>query len=663
MAKHIFIDYETKSSIDLSTHGLRRYVDAEDFEPLLLAVLVSSGGGLYHAQVYESEGGRFPESVEQMLLSEDCIKHAWNAQFERVVTEKMLGIKLDPRFWRCTMAEALYCGLPGSLSECAKALGLPQQKDARGASLIRKFTMPRKPTKSDPRIWHTRQDLDCKESWGEFREYVRQDAVVEFMVYEALPIRGLPAGEDEIYALDQLSNELGVAVDIEFAKRSDAMYARYKAEKKQEVEEKHGISNINSVEQVKKAIERATGVRVESIRKDVAAGLSLGQADEILRDRAAVSKSSCAKYAAAVRATSKDGRLRGTSQYYGANRTGRYAGRMVQLHNQPRQTLPHLDKAREAVNAEDSESVELIWGSVPQTLSELIRAMFVAAPGNKLVALDFSAIEARVLSWLANERWRLDVFATHGKIYEASAARMFGIDIALVTKSSAWRDKGKIAELALGFGGGVAALKRFGADRMGLSENEMSRIVTDWRNASPAIVKFWKNCEKAAADALKQFGTRVYWRPDLVFQGKQHDGRKWLSIRLPSGRELMYYEPEIVPGKFGGRTISYAGMAEGVEGRVTKKWGRVETYGGKLTENIVQAVARDCLVNLARRVYSEQGALYVFHVHDELVYDVPAARALAFYEDLVGAAAVPPEWAPGLPLRGEGFVADVYKKE
>lgn len=667
MQKHIFIDYETYSSVDLAKHGLRRYIESEDFEVLLLAVGEEIEGRLDKVRVYEADKGKLPREVLDMLASEDYVKHAWNAQFERVVTEALLGRKLHPRTWHCTMAEALYCGLPGSLKECGAALNIAEKKKDEGAALISRFSKPRKPTKKDQRTRLTKHDLDQKEAWSSFIEYCRQDVVAEFAIHGVLPIKELPTQEMNVYVLDQLSNEKGVAVDVEFAKTADEMYKRLKVEKKQEIENKYGIANSNSTKQVIEAIEAATGEQLSSIRKDVVAekraiGAISDFTDALLKERASVSKSSCAKYSAAIRATSSDGRLRGELQYYGANRTGRFSGRQVQLQNQPKQSLEGLELAREQVLAEDAAAIELCWGDVAKVLSELIRSMFVAEEGKLLIAIDFSAIEARVLSWLAEEKWRLDVFRTHGKIYEASAAKMFGIDIALVTKGSPWRDKGKVAELALGFGGAVSALKRFGATAMGLHEDELQQIVYDWRNASPSIVKFWRNCERAAVEAMQRPGEAIFWRRDLVFRREKHKGREWLTIQLPSGRKLMYYNPTLVDGKFGGFAVSYEGMADDVDGKKTKVWGRLDTYGGKITANITQATARDCLTALEQRIYNELGIVYIFQVHDEVVLEEDEDKAEEIYEKIEEMAATSPSWAAGLPIKGEGFVSKVYKK-
>ncbi len=677
--QHIYLDYETFSDIDIKVHGLRRYVSSPVFDILLCAIGRFTENGriveVYDLTTVEGKA-KFDAEVRSLLLDATVVKHAWNAQFERVCTEQVLGVTLDARAWHCTMAKSLYCGLPASLDECGRMLDIDNvKKAAEGKKLIRTFCVPRKPTKRDSRtrITWRYSDTDLK-AWQDFKLYNEYDVLAEMDIEQALACFDFPEVEQKLYELDQHINETGIGVDTNFAKLAHSMCEAYKTLRTSELQQLSGLSKVGSAPQLKQWLlkfgipiptktDKATGETVETLDKaavkELLSNHSLPQdVIALLEGRQQLSKSSNAKYEAITHTVSDDGRIRGLLQYYGANRTGRWAGRLVQLHNLPQNHIPELDAARLLVYEYDGDlrPMEFMFGDVPSILSQLIRTAFVAPQGQTFVVADFSAIEARVTAWYAAEQWRLDVFSSHGKIYEASAAQMFGIPIEQVTKDSEWRVKGKVAELAFGFGGSVNAAKAFGADTLGLSDDELAQLVADWREASPGIVRFWQDCHTSALQALGNNYHPVKLHHELEFCRETNGTHDWLTVKLPSGRKLYYFKPHKVPGRFSGESLAYWSADS------AKTYVPTSTFGGKLVENIVQATARDLLAYKMREL-DAAGYCIVLHVHDEIVVEVPANGADIELECLLSIMSDPVSWAPGLPLNAAGYVTPYYKKD
>lgn len=654
------IDIETYSSIDLNKHGVYRYVEAEDFEVLLVGYAVDDGP-VYVAEL--ATGMQFPPEVLDALTDPNVIKTAWNAQFERVCLERYLNdlyaeaieldlmepIKLDPAQWRCSMVHAYYLGLPGSLDAAAKALKLDVQKDKAGASLIRYFSVPCKPTKSNGGRTRNLPEHD-RQRWAQFADYCAQDVVVEREIRNALSKRPLPDREQRLWELDQRINARGVGLDMKLVSEAVACHNAYQSRLIDEAAILTGLDNPNSVSQLKTWLEAATLMEVESLNKravpEILAATDDALVHRVLELRAQLAKSSVKKYEAMQRTCCNDGRARGLVQFYGAGRTGRWAGRLIQVQNLPRNTMDNLDGARSLLRNGQHDALEMIFDDVSDVLSQLLRTAVVPSPGHSFLVADFSAIEARVIAWLAGEEWRLNVFRTHGKIYEASASQMFRVPIEGV--DSELRQKGKVAELALGYQGGPGALKSMGALEMGLTEEELQPLVDAWRAANPAIVKLWRDLNDAAMRAVGD-GEYVELQHGLAFY--YADG--FLVIRLPSGRELHYMNPRIEPDpQFGRDGITYEGQEMG-------KWQRLRTYGGKLAENVTQAVARDCLAEALLRL-EDAGWLVVMHVHDEVVIETPVDADPKAVCEIMSA---PVEWAPVLPLAAAAFTCDYYQKD
>jgi DNA polymerase len=653
MPRKLSIDIETYSSYDLSEVGVYKYTESPDFAILLFAFAFDNEP----VQVVDlASGEKLPDDVADALSGYDDVELcAHNAAFERVCIDKYFGHKTDIAQWHCTMVHASMLGLPLALGQVAKVLKLADQKDARGKLLIRTFCGPRKPTKSNSSLRNL--PTDEPEKWAEFIEYCRQDVVVERNIRNKIAWYEIPQTERELYCLDQKINDTGVLLDIPFIENAIRIDADYRARLEKEAVELTGLDNPNSVAQLKKWLEQETGGAIEKLTKDTVTQL-LGndnseRVDRLLTIRQEMSKTSNKKYHAMLAGVCADGRFRGLFQFYGANRTGRWAGRLVQVQNLPKNKIEgdDLDFARRLVAEGDAEGLEFFYGNVPDTLSQLIRTAFIAPTGNKLRVCDFSAGEARVIAWLAKEKWRMDVFATHGKIYEASASQMFKVPIDSIVKGGAnyeLRSKGKIAELACGFGGGVGALEKMGALKMGLRQDELQPLITAWRVANLRIVLFWKAMETAAITAVEtgekqtlQFGISFHVRNSVLF------------MTLPSGRQLGYMRPKLSPGKYGA-SLSYEGMNQ-----TTKQWQREDTYGGKLVENCVQATQRDWLA-FALLSVDKAGYPIALHVHDEVVTDVP--ETFGSVADLEHVMTEPIPWAAGLPLKAEGFESNYYKK-
>lgn len=639
--RHLNIDIETYSSNDIK-NGVYKYADAEDFEILLFAYSVDGG----EVECLDLTKQDLPDDIREMLFDKEVRKHAFNAQFERVCLSRYLGVPtyLDPSQWQCTMVLAQELGLPSSLERCANYLNLAQEKDAAGKNLIKYFSIPCKPTKVNGGRTRNLPEHD-PEKWQMFIDYCVQDVVVEMAIAEKLEAIPVNEREWDYYACDQRINDRGVELDTELVE--SALYCKdLKMESlSKELKDITGLDNPNSRAQLlpwlKEKGYSASALTKSDVENEIKS--ASGELKRVLELKLQTAMSSLKKYEAMERAMCSDNRVHGLLQFYGASRTGRWAGRVVQVQNLARNYLSDLDDARNFVKKRDIDAVEILYDSLNDTLKQLIRTALIAKEGTEFYVSDFSAIEARVIAWFAGEKWRLEVFATHGKIYEASASQMFGIPIEEVDKGL--RQKGKIAELALGYQGGPGALKQMGALNMGLEEGELQGLVDDWRRANPNIVQFWKDVQRAATKALK---TR---RPIKLGKLSFNYRKGFLLIKLPSGRNLAYARAKVESGDYGDK-ISYEG--QGDKAYFTKQ----ETYGGKLVENIVQATARDILAEALLRI-EEAGHDVVFHVHDEAIIE-GAGMTIEEVNNLMAQA---PDWAEGLPLNSEGYVTKYYMKD
>lgn len=645
------IDIETYSPVDLAKAGVYPYAEHPEFEILLFAYAFDDEPVRC---VELAQGESLPEEVVSALTDPDVIKTAFNAMFERVCISRFFELELPIEQWECTMVKAAMLGLPLSLAMVAKVLKLEQGKMEAGKALIRYFSLPCKPTKSNGGRTRNlpRHDLD---KWRLFGEYCIRDVEVERAIRDKIAFFDIPEMERALYVLDQEINDRGVLLDAELVRNAIEMDTVYKDKLTEEAKAITALDNPNSVAQLKEWVSGKLGEEVESLTKGAIKDLSEETDDETVKAmlmlRLEMAKTSVKKYMAMANAVGADGRVRALLQFYGANRTGRWAGRLVQVQNLPQNHLNDLDLAREVVKSGDLDMLEMLYGNVPDTLSQLIRTAFIAKEGHTFVVADFSAIEARVIAWLAGEQWRLRVFETHGKIYEASASAMFGVPIEEIHKGSPLRQKGKVSELALGYQGGTGALIQMGALKMGLTEDELQPLVDAWRNANPAIVRLWYDVGNAAIRAVETgLPTRIL-QGGITFEVS----RGLLFVHLPSGRKLSYARPRVGLNKFGSKALQYDGMSQ-----TTKTWGTQDTYGGKLVENIVQAIARDCLayamINLRNAGYD-----IVMHIHDEAVSEVPTDRD--YLDDVCSIMSQPIPWAKGLPLRADGYVTPYYKKD
>jgi len=658
MAEKLHIDIETFSSTDLKTSGVYKYAESLDFEILLVAY--AFGNGL--KVIIDLAGGEsLPHEFISALMDPTIEKHAHNANFERQCF-KAYGYDVPARQWFCSAVKAAYCGLPLSLGGVSEALSLEERgKSATGKALIRYFCIPCKPTKTNGQRERNLPEHNPKK-WAEFKVYCLQDVEAEREVSHELSPYEIPAFERENYILDQEINDRGIEIDEDFVRTALELDAKNSEELRIEMKKLTGLENPNSPAQLKKWLSDAMQRDITTLAKDEIPKLieeaGPGTASEVLKLRQRSSKTSIKKYVAMLKCVCEDGRARGLFQFYGAMRTGRWAGRLIQLQNLPRNYVKDLEVVRDIVETGDYELAKMTLGNVSDILSQLIRTAFVAKEGHLFCVADYSAIEARVIAWLAGERWRLDVFNTHGKIYEASAAMMFNVDIEEVTKGSEYRSKGKIAELALGYQGSIGAMEAMGAAEEGLSRSQMKDVVDAWRAASPSIVKMWRDIDKSSKDALRRQGVDIVLR-NLTFH---YDG-KFLTIELPSGRKLFYQSPQFTLNRFENESIRYKGMDQN-----TKKWGWVDTYGGKLTENIVQAIARDLLVYSMQNLKSA-GFDTCMHVHDEAICeerDLGSTTGLTnerMLEYMCDVMAQGPDWAEGLPLNADGYITPFYKKD
>lgn len=646
MGRILEMDIETFSDVDLIKCGVYAYADSPAFEVLLFAYSFDGG----ETRVIDlAQGEELPGEVAEAVFDGSVVKTAFNANFERTCLSKHFGRYLPPESWHCSAVQAALLALPRSLEDVGAVLGLDERKMKEGKELIRYFCVPCKPTKANG---GRRRNLPCHapEKWEMFKSYCVRDVDVEKAIRRKLCKFPIPEGEMELYRLDQRINDRGVLVDMGLVRQAVVCERLHKEVVTKRAYELTGLENPNSVAQLKGWLGE-NGVEAESLSKKAVAELieeSDGEVEELLRLRLLMAKTSVKKYEAMERSVCSDGRVHGLLQFYGANRTGRWAGRLVQVQNLPQNHIEDLELARRLVREGRFEDVEMLYDSTPNVLSELIRTAFVPEPGCRFVVADFSAIEARVLAWLAGERWRLEVFSSHGKIYEASASAMFHVPIGEVTKGSPLRQKGKIAELGLGYGGAAGALVSMGALEMGLSEDELPSLVAAWRRANPHITQFWWDVDKAAVEAVtKRTGTRAgrigfEYRSGILF------------VMLPSGRKLAYVKPRLAVNKFGREGLTYEGISE------NKKWGRIETYGPKLVENIVQGTARDLLAEAMLRV-ERKGYPIVMHCHDEIIAEVP--EGMGSVEEMCEVMAVRPSWAEGLPLRADGYECPFYQKQ
>lgn len=651
--KQLSIDIETYSSNDLLKCGVYKYVEAEDFEILIFAYSVDNGP-VRIVDMYDFDD-EIPDEIIQALTEPSIIKTAFNAQFERVCLSRHLGKRLDPRQWRCTMVDGTRLGLPSNLAGIGQALNLDIQKDTAGKALINYFSKPCKATKANGGRTRNLPHHD-PEKWEAFKRYCGIDVEVEVQVKQKLEtILNIGSKNDQfeqaLYAHDQDINDRGVRLDMALVHAAIDGWNTYTGRLKEEAKQLTGLANPNSPAQLKNWLSEQ-GIEMDSLTKAVVAEkLKEGVPKDVERTlliRQELGKTSVKKFNAMDVAVCDDDRVRGLLQFYGAGRTGRWAGRLVQVQNLPQNKIKDIELARSICRSGDIEWLEFMYDRVPFVLSQLIRTAFIPEEGNVFAVSDFSAIEARVIAWLAGEKWRLDVFNTHGKIYEASASQMFGIPLEKIDKEL--RQKGKVSELALGYGGGPNALVTMGALDMGVAEEELQGLVDSWRCANPHVTRLWKDLDNAAKRAIGrgevvtlQFGLTFFYLKGFLF------------IQLPSGRRLAYANARLEPhSTFNGKQIVY----DGVDG-TTKKWQKLHTYGGKLAENVVQAIARDCLaesmIRLAERGYEAQ----VMHVHDEIIFETEP-NSIEKIEAIMGE---PIEWAPGLPLSADGFETTFYKKD
>ena len=659
--KHLSIDIETRSSVDIGKAGLYKYAQSPDFCILLFA-FQEDGNPVEVVDL--AQGEEIPEHAVRMLADPDVTKHAYNAAFEWYCLNRA-GYQTPLEQWRCTMAHGLYCGYTAGLDATGKAIGLPQdkQKLAAGKALIRYFCVPCRPTKTNGnRTWN--QPWHAKEKWELFKEYNRQDVVTERAILNRLEQFPMPEAEQKQWQMDVLMNAFGVRVDTELIKGALYIDAVSTQELTEEAVRITGLGNPNSGAQLVPWLNAQSGKeRFQDIQKVTVAEALDHREDypedvqRMLEIRQQLGKTSIKKYVAMDTAKGEGDRVRGLTQYYGANRTGRWAGRMVQMQNLPRNYLKTLDYARNLVKDKNYAGLKLLYGNVPDTLSQLIRTAFIPSEGNKFVVSDFSAIEARVIAWLAGEQWVNEVFATHGKIYEATAAQMFGVPVERIAKGNpeySLRQKGKVATLALGYQGGTSALIAMGALNMGLTEDELPDIVSRWRQANPRIRDLWYAVENAALAAMETAQPQAIRGLIFALEGDLLYGQSFLTVRLPSGRKLYYPKPFLKENQFGKQALHYYTV-----GQQTRKWEVASTYGGKMTENIVQAIARDCLAVTLERIY-DRGLQTVFHVHDEVIIDAPMETTV---EEICDLMAEPIPWAPGLILKGAGFESSYYMKD
>lgn len=645
--KTLSVDLETFSPINLQKAGVYRYCEAEDFTVLLFGYSMDGGT----VQVVDlARGETVPPEVLAALEDKSVTKWAFNAQFERVCLSKYLGLPegeyLDPESWRCSMVWSAYLGLPLSLEGAGAVLGLEKQKLSEGKDLIRYFCTPCNPTKANGGRTRNLPEHDLTK-WERFKAYNLRDVEAEMQIQQKLQRFPVPEAVWEEYHIDQEINDRGIRVDMDFVQRAVELDQRSRSRLLGLMQKITNLENPNSVQQMKEWL-AANGLETDTLGKKAVAELlktappPLG---EVLTLRQQLAKSSVKKYTAMQTAVCLDGRARGMFQFYGANRTGRESGKIIQLQNLPQNHIPDLAEARSLVRARDYNALAMLYEDIPDTLSQLIRTAFIPREGAKFIVSDFSAIEARVLSWLAGEQWRMDVFANGGDIYCATASRMFHCNVVKHGENGELRQKGKQCELSCGYGGAVGALKAMGAIEAGMREDELQPLVDAWRQANPRIVQLWWDVDNAVKECIKTraptevHGIRFLYQSGMMF------------ARLPSGRRLAYVKPQIGENRFGGESVTYMGIG------ATKKWERLETFGGKLVENLVQAISRDILFYAIKTL---RNCDIVAHVHDELIIECDRRVSLAAVCEQMGRT---PPWAPGLILRADGYECGFYKKD
>lgn len=654
------IDLETYSDIPIQKAGAQRYIASPNFEILLFGF---SFDGSPVTVVDFAQGETLPKWVQEALLDPICIKKAWNAPFEWGCLSKYIGKPLPPEQWRCSMFHSLYAGYPASLDAAGRALGLEEDKRKlyTGKALIRYFCVPCAPTKTNGMRTRNYPHHDPAK-WKLFKEYCGRDVVTEMTIDTRLSNIAIPEFVQKEWETDLIINSRGVAVDMNMVSGALEIGATVKNNLMTEAVQISKLDNPNSIKQLSSWLEEETGEEIASLNKDTVSRMlakedNSAEVTRMLEIRQELGKTSTKKYDAIETAVCPDGRVRGLLQFYGANRTGRWAGRLVQVQNLPRTYTEPLELAREVVKKRSVGALKCIYGSVSDTLSQLIRTAFIAPQGKVLIDADFSAIEARVISWLAKEEWRLDVFRTHGKIYEASASQMFGVPFELISKGNpeyALRQKGKVAELALGYQGSSGALIAMGALDMGIPEEDLPDIVKRWREANKRIRDLWYAMDAAAVQVISQGGSVAV---NNILLSREYDadlGVDFLTVRLPSGRKLYYNSPGLGVNQWGSPSITYMGIND------KNKWARIETYGGKLVENCVQAIARDCLAQAIEHL-EENGYKVIFHIHDEVVIESDAETASL--DDVVEIMSRPIPWAPDLPLGADGWIGTFFKKD
>lgn len=641
--KTLSLDLETFSDVDLSKCGVYKYASSPNFEILLLGYSVDGGD----VQVIDLAcGEKIPADIIAALSNESVTKWAFNAMFERVCLSNYLGEWLEPEGWHCTMVWSATLGLPLSLENVGAALGLEKQKLTEGKDLIRYFCVPCKPTKANGGRTRNLPETD-KKKWERFKAYNLRDVEAEMQIQQRLSKFPVPESVWEEYRQDQEINDRGIGVDMELVRQAIAMDERSKAELSAAMQKLTDLENPNSVQQMKQWLAE-NGLETDTLGKKAVAELiktAPGPLREVLSLRQQLARSSVKKYTAMENAVCSDGRAHGMFQFYGANRTGRFSGRLIQLQNLPQNHMPDLAQARALVRSGDYDALSMLYENIPDTLSQLIRTAFVPQDGRKFIVADFSAIEARVIAWFAGERWRLKVFEDGGDIYCASASQMFRVPVEKHGINGHLRQKGKIAELALGYGGSVGALKSMGALEMGLAEDELQPLVDAWRNSNPMITQFWWNVDRAVKECIKKRLQTETHGVCFTYQSGM------LFITLPSGRRLAYVKPRIGENIFGGESVTYMGVGG------TKKWERLESYGPKFVENIVQATARDILCYAMQTL---KNCAIVAHVHDELIIEADRRMSLAAVCEQMGRT---PPWAKGLKLRADGYECEFYQKD
>ena len=648
------IDIETYSEADLMKVGVYRYVDDPSFEVLLFAYSVDNGPTFL---VDFTQGDKLPEEIKSALTDPNIIKAAYNANFERVALSKHIGENMKPEQWRCTMVRAATLGLPGSLAAVGEVLGLDEDKAKlkSGKALITFFSKPCRPTNRNNQRTRNLPEHD-PEKWELYRQYCAQDVDAEKEIYRLLErYPDTLKTEQELWSLDQTINDRGVRIDQQLVTNILHYNETHQEELIERAQEITGVDNPKSVKQSKEWLE-TKGIEAESLNKAAVKEL-LNETEnkkvkEFLKIKQQLGKTSVSKFEAMDRAVCSDGKIRGMLQFYGANRTGRWAGRIVQLQNLPSNKMNDLDLARGIIKEGDMELLEMLYAAPSDVFSQLVRTALVAKPDHTFIVADYSAIEARVIAWLAGEEWRMEVFRGHGKIYEASAAQMFGIPLESITRDSPERAKGKVAELALGYQGGPGALKAMGAEAMGLTDAEMKRLVNQWRNSNANIVKFWYDTDRQVKSAITNQGQIIKGNRGLEFQMLFDT----LFIKLPSGRKLAYKNAGLREGKYGMEAV-YDGVNQ-----ETKKWQTVNSYGGKFVENITQAVARDILGHAMLRL-DKLGYPISFHVHDEVVIEVPIESKDSTMAAIVNIMSEDIEWAKGLKVTADAYDTEYYMKD